>query len=194
MHLILFCTPCPFIQRTGLPFASHLRAENLPNHYFPSSTLSPSPNLRGSGVGAVRGSARRAAALQSSVRAGVRLSLEFTVHCSVAVRIRSCVLTRFHNRLPRQELFSGTASTEPPKQRFDSAHLAGLVHTRSLRTLKMSQSSPLSAHSFPSLRVRNISICLLVKDVFYKQYIFRCLDCKDWSTLNLKKITRRKIV
>lgn len=58
-HFILFHTSCPFNWRSHLHFALHLSAEKFPNHFFPSKTLGPSPNLRGAGVGAVRGSARR---------------------------------------------------------------------------------------------------------------------------------------
>lgn len=65
-------------------------------------------------------------------------SQQFTV-LSNAVRIHSCVLSSFHNLMPIWEHFSGTASTEPLKQRkaFDTAHLAGLVQIWPLRVLKM---------------------------------------------------------
>ena len=58
-HLILFHMPCPFNRRSCLRFASHPRAEKFPKHHFPRKTLGPSPNLRGAGVDAVGGSARR---------------------------------------------------------------------------------------------------------------------------------------
>lgn len=60
LHFIShFPMPCLFNQRSFLCFASQTRAENFPNHHLLSKTVGPSPNLRGAGVGAVRGSTRR---------------------------------------------------------------------------------------------------------------------------------------
>lgn len=143
--------PRLFNQRSFLCFASQTRAENFPNHHFLSKTVGPSPNLRGAGVGCCKGQhqevLRQCRALLEQVQ-DEAWSQQFTV-LSNAVRIHSCVLTSFHNLMPTWEPFSGTASTEPPKQckAFNSAHLAKLRQTQPLWAHR--QSSPLSAGSFP---------------------------------------------
>lgn len=162
LYFILFPIPYPFNQRSCLCFASQMRAENFPNHHFLSKTVGPSCNLRGAGIGAVRGSTRRccgSAELLEQVETEA-WSQQFTL-VSNAVRIHSCVLTSFHNLMPTWEPSSGTASTEPPRQckAFSSAHLAKPMQTQPLWAPKMwvrahlflqTPFPPFTSETFPS--------------------------------------------
>lgn len=74
--------------------------------------------------------------------------------------------------MPTWEPFTGTTATEPPAEpeawQSLRQYTLGRANANTAFTSSgdVSQSSPLSANSFPSLHIRIISICLLVKDVF----------------------------